>query len=205
MSDHSPGISIRLARDQDVPEILDIYTPFILNTCVSFEMAVPDRDEFTGRIKNIQQTLPWLVCEYENRIAGYAYAADHRSRKAYQWTKELSVYIHDDFKQKGIATALYNTLLQLLKVQGVSNCLAGITLPNEASVGFHEKLGFKKVGVYHRIGFKFNEFRDVGWWELFIAGKNEMPDNIIPISRIEKTEKFEMAVKMGLSYVKKEF
>jgi L-amino acid N-acyltransferase YncA len=195
-------ISIRLSEEKDVPEILKIYAPFILNSIVSFEMVVPGREEFAARIKNIQQALPWLVCEYGGSIAGYAYAADHRSRKAYQWTKELSVYVHDDFKHRGIGTALYVTLLELLKIQGVSNCLAGISLPNEHSVRFHEKLGFRKIGVYHQVGFKSGKFCDVGWWELFIADKDKIPGEIIPINAIINSEKYREALRKGLSRIR---
>lgn len=196
-------ISIRMAEEKDVPGILEIYTPFIQNTLVSFETEVPGSDEFADRIKKIRQVLPWLVCETGGRIAGYAYAADHRARKAYQWTKELSVYVHDQFKYMGIGTALYISLLELLKLQGVTNCLAGIALPNESSVRFHEKMGFRKVGVYHMVGFKSGIFCDVGWWELFIGNNHQVPADIVPITAIENSMEFRKSVKKGISRIKR--
>lgn len=200
MKNHQ-NIKIRLANESDAGDILEIYRPYILNTCVSFESDIPTPEAFWSRIENILQSLPWLVCEYGSQIAGYAYAADHRSRKAYQSTKEVSVYIHDHFKRKGIATALYTTLIQLLKIQGVTNCLAGIALPNEASIRLHKKLGFRKIGIYHQVGFKFDAFRDVSWWELFIGEKNENPTGIIPVGAIKSSIEFDLAVKMGLKYL----
>ena len=194
-------IEIRMAFERDTAEILEIYRPYITDSYVSFETEIPSVEELKSRIKNIQKTLPWLVCVVDNQIAGYAYATDHRSRKAYSWTKELSVYLLDQYKNKGIATALYTCLIQLLKIQGVTNCLAGIALPNESSIRFHEKFGFKKVGIYHQVGYKLNAFRDVGWWELFIAEKNDPPSGIIPIGKIEKTKDFERAVITGLNRI----
>jgi L-amino acid N-acyltransferase YncA len=192
---------IRLAGESDAENIWEIYKPYVMNTFVTFETDIPALSVFRSRMEDILHTLPWLVCEYDNRMAGYAYATDHRSRKAYQWTKELSVYIHDDFKRKGIATGLYTTLFQLLKIQGVKNCLAGIALPNEASIRFHEKMGFRKVGVYHQIGYKLNDYRDVGWWELFVGQKNEPPDGILPINSIVGSDEFNLAIRMGLEYL----
>lgn len=196
-----PNRIIRMACESDAENLWEIYKPYVMNTYVTFETEIPALSVFRSRMEEILQTLPWLVCEYGKRIAGYAYATDHRSRKAYQWTKELSVYIHNDFKRKGIATALYTSLLQLLKIQGVKNCLAGIALPNVASIRFHEKLGFRKVGVYHRIGYKLDDYRDVGWWELFVGQENEAPGGILPVNSIQGSDEFNLAISMGLEYL----
>lgn len=201
--DYPQDISIRLAQAHDARKIWEIYQPYVLNTYTSFETEVPDLMVFSTRMTNILKTLPWLVCEYKGLVAGYAYATDHRSRMAYQWTKELSVYLHSDFKGKRIGTALYTTLIELLKLQGVQNCLAGIALPNEASIRFHEKLGFRKLGIFHRVGYKLNGYRDVGWWELFIGDENLAPGTILPITSLTGKEKYNLAIGMGLKYLQK--
>lgn len=201
--DYPPDKSIRLAHAHDARKIWEIYKPYVLNSYTSFETETPDLTVFRVRIENVLNTLPWLVCEYKDLVTGYAYATDHRSRTAYQWTKELSVYIHNDFKGKGIGTALYITLIELLKLQGVQNCLAGIALPNEASIRFHEKLGFRKVGVYHRVGYKLNGYRDVEWWELFIGDEEMAPGNILPITSLVGQGKYDLAMEMGLKYLQK--
>jgi len=190
-----------MAVREDVVSILNLYIPYIKHSHTTFETEIPSPEEFEERILRIQQKLPWLVCIYEGDFAGYAYATDHRIRSAYQWTKELSVYVHNHYHQKGIASALYTTLVELLRIQGVTNCLAGIALPNDASVKFHERFGFKKVGIYSRIGYKHKRFHDVGWWELFIHQEGNQPSEIIPIGDIERTKEFDFAVKKGLNCI----
>jgi len=201
--DYPPDKSIRMAHPRDAMKIWEIYKPYVLNSYTSFETETPDLTAFRARMKNVLKTLPWLVYEYKGLVKGYAYATDHRSRTAYQWTKELSVYIHNDFKGKRIGAAMYITLIELLKLQGVQNCLAGIALPNEASIRFHEKLGFRKVGVYHRVGYKLNGYRDVEWWELFIGDKNKAPGKILPITSLMGQGTYDLAIKMGLKYLQK--
>ncbi len=192
---------IRMASRKDIVSILTLYKPYIKHSHTTFETEIPTLKVFEKRILKIQQKLPWLICIYGGNFAGYAYATDHRIRSAYQWTKELSVYIHDQYQQKGIASALYTTLTELLRIQGVTNCLAGIALPNDASIKFHEKFGFKKVGIYHRIGYKHKRFFDVGWWEFFIHQDSNQPKEIIPIHDVERTKEFDSAVKKGLNCI----
>jgi len=120
-------VTIRLAEKRDVPGILEIYSPFILETAVTFEETVPDETSFWGRIQEIMSELPYLVCEIDGRVAGYAYASGYRSRASYRWTKEVSVYIHPDFHRKGVAHALYTSLHEMVRFQGIANLLAIIT------------------------------------------------------------------------------
>jgi L-amino acid N-acyltransferase YncA len=170
--------TIRLVNEEDVPGILAIYAPYILQTAVSFETEVPSREAFWQRIKKILEESPWLVAEKEGEIAGYAYAGPHRSRAAYQWNREVSAYVADKFQGKGLGKALYSRLFEILKQQGYANLLAGVVIPNPASEAFHRKMGFQKIGVYHKVGFKFGKWYDTSWWELSI--RNEHPGDIRP-------------------------
>ena len=195
-------IVIRPAKENDAKEILNIYAPYILHTPVSFEMEVPDIDDYKQRIIQYQKKLPWLVCQHGDILAGYAYATDHRQRRAYDCTKELSVYVHQDFKNNGIATGLYTALIDILKLQGITNVLAGITLPNPESVGFHERFGFKLVGIYHKVGYKLGRYHDAGWWELPIGDDKSFMHDIVALERIIDSEEWHKAIQTGVSKIK---
>ena len=196
-------IIIRSANPHDTEKMLEIYTPYILNSTVSFETEVPLKEEFQVRVLHYQEKLPWLVCNIDNNLAGYAYATDHRQRKAYEVTKELSVYVHNGYRQYGVATGLYTALIEILRAQGVSNVLAGITLPNSESVGFHESMGFKPVGVYHYVGYKFGKFQDTGWWELLLGAKYKNPLELVDIKEIINSQSWKDAIEKGMSKIRK--
>ena len=183
---------IRSALSSDASSILDIYAPYIANTAVSFETEVPSVEDFTQRIVGNQESCPWLVYESGGLIAGYAYASKHRDRAAYQWSLESSVYVNEGFRQQGIATKLYQTLFQILKYQGCRNLYAGITLPNEKSVNFHQKMGFNKIADYKNIGYKFNSWHTVGWYELQLNDYSDAPAPFIKWSQIESTDRDEI-------------
>lgn len=180
---------IRSALSSDASSILDIYAPYITNTAVSFETEVPAVEDFTQRIMRNQEFCPWLVYESDGLIAGYAYASKHRDRAAYQWSLESSVYVNEGFRQQGIATKLYQTLFQILKYQGCRNLYAGITLPNEKSVNFHQKMGFSKIADYKNIGYKFNRWHTVGWYELQLNDYSDAPAPFIKWCQIESTDR----------------
>ena len=156
---------IRVARDADAAPILEIYAYYIISTSFTFETEVPSIEAFAQRITSYVENWPGLVYEVDGIIAGYAYATRHRERVAYQWCVESSVYIHDNYQQTGIATALYETLIELLQHQGFRNVYAGINLPNDKSVAFHEKCGFKWFADYRNVGYKLGEWKTVGWWK----------------------------------------
>lgn len=191
--------TIRLAERRDVPGILEIYAPFILNTAVTFEEIVPDEDSFWKRIQEIMTELPYLVCEINGRVAGYAYASGYRSRASYRWSKEVSVYIHPDFQRKKVAHALYTSLHEIVRYQGIANLLAIITMPNESSVAFHEYFGYRKCAEFSKVGFKLNQWQNVGWFELFLQDENDAPiEKIFQIDEIVGLPVFQDAILKGL-------
>ena len=147
-----------------------IYAPSVTDTAASFELEPPDAAEMAARIAAIGAHRPWLVAELGGRVTGYAYASAHRERAAYRWSVEVTVYVEAGHHRQGIGRALYEPLLQLLAAQGFRTALAGITLPNPASVALHEALGFTPIGVYREIGFKAGTWRDVGWWQKQLPG-----------------------------------
>lgn len=159
----------------DVPEILEVYRPYIENTVVSFELKVPSLAEFEERVRGIQHRFPYLVCTCGNRILGYAYASEHRTRAAYRWNAELSVYLKPEATNRRIGTALYGALIEILKLQRFQNLYGGITLPNPASEKLHERFGFTRIGVHKHTGFKFGRWNSVLWFEKTIGDHSQTP------------------------------
>ena len=166
---------IRLAVPSDGPALADIYRPAVTDSATSFELVPPDGATMTQRVTHIMERAPWLVFERDGTILGYAYAGPHRERPAYQWSVEVSAYVHRDAHRLGVARSLYTSLFAALVVQGFRNAYAGITLPNEASVGFHTAMGFTPVGVYRGIGYKHKEWHDVAWFERALAPRDLSP------------------------------
>lgn len=181
---------IRLATESDSSSILEIYAPFIKNTVITFEYEVPTMSEFSTRMTNIQKKYPWIICEVNDSIVGYAYASQFNERAAYNWSVDFSIYIKPEYHRKKIGKALYYALSQLIKLQGYCNAYAGVTLPNIKSESLHESFGFKPVGVYHNVGYKFGNWYDVKWFELKIQEHFKAP--IIPknINEINNTPEF---------------
>lgn len=176
-----------MANSSDALRLLSIYRPYIDESAVSFEIEVPSQEEFAKRILNTLSKYPYLVAETLGELAGYAYAGPLRTRSAYQWSVEVSAYVSPCFHRKGVAKKLYQELFKILSLQGFAVAFAGITLPNEASVGFHQSLGFQKIGVYKNVGFKNGYWWDVGWYqkELQILAQ---PQTIKPFSELDHTE-----------------
>jgi phosphinothricin acetyltransferase len=179
-------VEIRTATTEDAKSILDIYSPSILNTAISFETEIPSIEEIQKRIEKCLEKFPWIVCAIDKKIAGYVYASKHRDRDAYQWTCESSVYIHNDFKGKGIGKNLYACLFAILKLQGLRNVYAGITLPNNPSVQLHERCGFEHFVTYDKVGYKFYNWHDVGWWKLQLNDYDLEPPPPIPFSEMNQ-------------------
>ena len=137
---------IRFAAEKDAEAILKIYAPYIEKTAITFEYEVPSLSEFSKRIAEIQKKYPWIVYEEEGEILGYAYGGPEYTRAAYQWTVETSVYLSEKARGKGIGTALYEKILDILKKQNFCVCYVLINDDNEASIKLHEKFGFVKNG-----------------------------------------------------------
>ena len=158
---------IRPVKDADIPVIVDIYNYYVLTTAVSFEEAPVIWDEMSRRVKGVRgQQMPWLCAEVEGRLAGYAYASRWRERSAYQFTAETTIYLAQAFTGQGIGQILYGALLEQLSAAGVHAVMAVISLPNPASVALHEALGYQKVGHLTEVGYKFEHWIDVGYWQL---------------------------------------
>ena len=156
---------IRFATERDIPEILEIYAPYILNTAYSFEYTVPTLEEFTERFRSYTSQFPWLVWEEAGQILGYAYASAPYSRAAFGWCAEPTVYLTPEARGKGIAAALYEALEKILKIQGYQVLYALITAENSASVRFHEKCGYHLQADFPNCGFKFGRWLGLYWME----------------------------------------
>jgi phosphinothricin acetyltransferase len=151
---------------RDAAACAGAYAPSVLESIASFEEVAPGPAEMAARIERVSATHPWLVAERDGVVAGYAYASPYRDRAAYRWAAEVAIHIGPAHRGRGVGRELYGALLPLLERQRLRVLLAGITLPNAASVGLHEAVGFRLVGVYERIGYKHGAWRDVGWWQL---------------------------------------
>ncbi len=171
---------IRAVTASDADEIAAIYAPIVRDTAISFETEPPTSAEIGSRIAHIAKRFPWLVAEVDGRVAGYAYACPHRDRAAYRWSVDVTVYVHSDFRRRGVGEALYRDLFHQLRQLGYQSAFAGITLPNPASVGLHESLGFRPIGMYERVGFKHGSWHNTGWWGLAIGDFEDSPREPAP-------------------------
>lgn len=168
-------MQVRLATPGDAEALLAIYAPFITDTSLTFETEVPDTTVFAERIRSYLENWPWLVCEIDGKIAGYAYASRYRERAGYQWCVECSVYIDASFQRRGIGRRLYKVLFELLARQGYRNVYAVINLPNDPSVKLHEDCGFSWFANYENVGYKLGKWKTVGWWQLIINPYSSEP------------------------------
>ena len=171
-------MKIRQATKEDTSACLHIYAPFVTDSPASFEREVPSLEEFSKRIEKCNQTHAWIVAEDDTGILGYAYGSTHRGRYAYQWSAEVSVYLAESARGKGLGPKLYADLFDRLKQRGYVRAFAGITLPNDASVRFHQSFGFESIGVFSAIGYKFGKWHDVGWWQKDIVPLPKEPNPI---------------------------
>jgi L-amino acid N-acyltransferase YncA len=179
------GVTIRRATADDAAAIASIYAPYVAGTVVSFETEPPGEAEMARRIAEGGDLYPWLLaCDSDGAAIGYAYACAFRARPAYRFTVETTVYLADGMSGRGTGTLLYRALLPLLEGQGFAQAIAAITLPNEASVRLHESVGFRQVGTYEKVGFKFREWRSVGLWQRELAPLSTRPEEPKPVSMV---------------------
>ncbi|MCL2884459.1 MAG: N-acetyltransferase family protein [Oscillospiraceae bacterium] len=159
------AFTIRLAAPADAAGILAVYAPYITGTCITFETEVPSAKAFAERTAAILREYPYYICRIDNKIVGFAYASQHRERAAYRYSADVSVYVEPAHQRQGIGKALYTVLLEAMTEQGIYTAYAGITLPNEKSIGLHKSFGFHDVGVYSHVGYKSGKWLDVLWME----------------------------------------
>ncbi len=175
---------IRFATEKDAEAILRIYAPYIEKTSITFEYDVPSVLEFSKRISEIQKKYPWIVYEEDGNILGYAYGGPEYTRAAYQWTVETSVYVAEDAKGKGIGTALYDVILDILAKQNFCLCYVLIDDDNERSRRMHEKYGFKQIGYRKNCGFKFGAWHSILIMEKQLNEFTVPPKDIVPIGEL---------------------
>ena len=168
-------MKVRIASPGDAGDMLDIYAPFVRGTAVTFENEALPVEDFARRVAEVIERFPWLACEDSGRVIGYAYATPHRARHAYRWSVETSIYVAEGRRKSGVGRALYGALLEILRIQGLCNAYAGITLPNAESAGFHESFGFRLIGTFPSVGYKLGAWHDVGWWHLRLAEASGEP------------------------------
>ena len=185
---------IRLATTADAPAIHAIYAPIVRETPISFEWEVPAVEEIARRMEVVLQTRPWLVYEEGGRLMGYVYASTFRDRQAYQWGTEVSVYLHEAARGRGLAQRLYHALFDVLRLQGYCTAIAGATVPNVATERLHEKLGFTEFGRYPAAGFKFGKWHDVVFWYLRLRPLPDEPPALRTIHEITGTREFDDAI-----------
>ena len=161
----SKGI-IRNAKPEDAGQICEIYNYYILHTIITFEEEPLSIADMRGRIEQITLKYPWIVYENHGEISGYAYAGEWKSRCAYKHSVESTVYLKKGEENLGIGSLLYAELIKKLSAMNIHAVIGGIALPNAASVALHEKFGFEKIGQFREVGYKFDQWIDVGYWEL---------------------------------------
>jgi len=218
---------LRIADGDDAEAIAAIYAPFVTDTIISFETAPPSADEMRRRIESSIERFPWLVCargdtaamchcpsgsaddaalchrsasgadDTPRAVLGYAYASAYRSREAYQWSAECSVYVDPPHQGHGIGRALYASLFAVLAAQGYRNVYAGLARPNPASGSFHRTCGFEPIGVYRNVGFKNGQWHDVAWMALRLGAANTAPTPIRPFAELGRDESIERLLATG--------
>ncbi len=190
--------TFRLATPGDAEQVRAVYAPYC-DTPISFEAGPPTVEDIAGRLVKVTHQYPWLLCEEGGEVLGYAYATQHRERAAYRWSVDTSVYVRQGRQRRGIGRALYSSLLAMLPLQGYVNAYAGVTLPNPASVGLHQAMGFEPVGVYRQVGFKYGAWHDVAWFQRLLQARPEEPSPPKPLGGVCDTAAWLEALHSGQS------
>jgi L-amino acid N-acyltransferase YncA len=166
-------LSVRAAESSDAAACAAIYAPYVTDTVITFESQPPTEQEMAGRIAAAQRTHAWLVAEDAAGVVGYAYGGPYKERAAYRWACEVSVYLQVGRRRTGAGRALYEALFARLVERGFRTAVAGMTLPNDASVGLHRAMGFEPIGTYRRIGWKHGAWHDVSWTQRPLVEPND--------------------------------
>lgn len=190
------GVTFRVVTPDDAEELLAIYAPYVASTAVSFECTVPTGDEFRRRIKAISAEYPYIAAMSDGRIVGYAYASSFHAREAYRHTCEISIYVAADCHGKGIGRRLYSELEKLLVSQNVFVCYACVTTTDweddpyltDASVRFHEKVGYSVIGRHENCGYKFGRWYGIVWMEKVLSERPSSPAPFIPFPHVAENE-----------------
>jgi phosphinothricin acetyltransferase len=190
--------TIRLANQSDAQQIRDIYAPYCEYTPISFEIHAPTAQEMSQRIVKTLRTHPWIVYVNDGELLGYAYASPHRERAAYRWAVDVSAYVGEQYHRMGIGRALYRSLLAILQLQGFYQAIAGITLPNPGSVGLHQAMGFRPLGIYERIGYKCGQWHDVQWFQLALQECVEVPEDPLDFEVVRELPQCSDRLSLGL-------
>ncbi len=190
--------TIRLATPDDAEQVRAIYAPYC-ETPISFEAEPPGVEEMRGRLAKVLGPYPWLVGEEGGEVLGYAYATRHRERAAYRWSVDTAVYVRQGMQRRGVGRALYTSLLAVLPLQGFVNAYAGVALPNPASVGLHEAMGFRPVGVYGQVGFKCGAWHDVAWFQRPLRPRPAEPPPLRALAEVCDTAEWRDALQPGLT------
>lgn len=177
-------LRIRIATPEDAARLVAIYTPYVENTSITFEYIVPSAEEFADRIRHTLTRYPYLVAELDGEPAGYAYASAFKSRAAYDWSVETSIYVSRDLRSSGVGSLLYEKLEEYLTAQHVCNVCACITYPNPPSIAFHEKHGYKTVAHFHASGYKQDAWHDMIWMEKTLCPHTIPPRPFIPFTEL---------------------
>ena len=167
--------TIREATDDDAASIAEIYAPMVSDTAISFEEDPPGPLEIRARL---ERSIKWFVAEEKDVVIGYAYAAPFHERAAYRWSAEVSVYLGEQARGRGIGRALVGRVLEELREAGIVNAFAGVALPNEASVRLFESFGFVKIAHQRNVGFKLGRWHDVAWWQLELQAPTVPPPTL---------------------------
>ena len=175
---------IRLARESDAEELLEIYRPYVETTSITFETEVPTVEEFAGRIRDTLTKFPYLVIEEDGAILGYAYAHPFHQRAAYGWTVESSVYVRQNVRHGHVGSLLYQALMERLERQGVRNVCAVVTVPNEPSMAFHARMGFTSAGILPNFGYKMDEWHGVEYLYRQLGPTGESPKPLLPLKKL---------------------
>ncbi len=172
--------------DHDAQAAAAIYGPAVDASVATFEQVAPDAAEMADRIRRTLSHTPWLVAVSESgQPIGYAYAAAHRERPGYRWSVDISTYVDQRQLRRGVGRALYDSLLAILRRQRFINAYAGIALPNPASIALHEAIGMRRIGVYQRVGYKFDAWHDVAWYGMRLQDPSNPPAEPIPLPELQ--------------------